>query len=222
MKFDVLILDHDDTCVNSTATIHYPAHLEIMKEMRPDHSPVDLDGWFTKNFHPGIMHYLQKELEFSREELDQELLIWRKFNEMQTPEFFPGIKELISGFRKAGGRITVVSHSEERFIRRFYREKAPEQEPDLIFGWNDDPEKRKPNPWPAREILKTFNIEPSRTLLIDDLRPGIDMAKALNIPTAGAGWGHSIPVIQDYMSKNTDYYFKTVKDLNIFLGIDSD
>ena len=32
MKYKCLILDHDDTIVNSTATIHYPAFQEYMKE----------------------------------------------------------------------------------------------------------------------------------------------------------------------------------------------
>ena len=30
IRFKCLILDHDDTAVDSTASIHYPAHVEIM------------------------------------------------------------------------------------------------------------------------------------------------------------------------------------------------
>ena len=33
--FKCLILDHDDTAVASTPAIHYPAHLEAMRVLRP-------------------------------------------------------------------------------------------------------------------------------------------------------------------------------------------
>ena len=36
MKFQCLILDHDDTAVDSTREIHYPAHLEVMQTLRPE------------------------------------------------------------------------------------------------------------------------------------------------------------------------------------------
>ena len=76
MKYSCLILDHDDTAVDSTAEIHYPAHLEIMKQLRPDLQPVDLENWFRKNFDPGIMEFLKGELGFSEKELQDEIEIW--------------------------------------------------------------------------------------------------------------------------------------------------
>ena len=36
LKYPCLVLDHDDTTVNSTATVHYPAFVEFMKIYRPD------------------------------------------------------------------------------------------------------------------------------------------------------------------------------------------
>jgi len=35
MRYKCLLLDHDDTVVNSTATIHYPAFLEALRLLRP-------------------------------------------------------------------------------------------------------------------------------------------------------------------------------------------
>ena len=35
MRYKCLVLDHDDTVVNSTATIHYPCFCEFLKEVRP-------------------------------------------------------------------------------------------------------------------------------------------------------------------------------------------
>ena len=36
LKYPCLVLDHDDTAVNSTATVHYPAFVAYMKEHHPD------------------------------------------------------------------------------------------------------------------------------------------------------------------------------------------
>ena len=64
LPYQCLILDHDDTAVNSTALIHYPSHVESMRRLRPQTAAIDLNGWFLKNFEPGIMSYLQEELGF--------------------------------------------------------------------------------------------------------------------------------------------------------------
>ena len=36
LKYPCLVLDHDDTAVNSTATVHYPAFVAYMKKFHPD------------------------------------------------------------------------------------------------------------------------------------------------------------------------------------------
>ncbi|KPJ84175.1 MAG: hypothetical protein AMS17_16545, partial [Spirochaetes bacterium DG_61] len=91
MQFKCLILDHDDTAVNSTAEIHYPAHLEVMRVLRPHLVPVSLDEWFLKNFNPGIMEYLIEELGFSEAEVQIEYRIWREHTTRTIPHFFPDI-----------------------------------------------------------------------------------------------------------------------------------
>ena len=62
MKIKCLILDHDDTVVDSTATVHFPAHLEVMKKLRPNHPVINLNTWFEKNFDPGIITFLTEEI----------------------------------------------------------------------------------------------------------------------------------------------------------------
>ncbi len=43
MKYKCLVLDHDDTVVKSTPTIHYPSFIEAMKELRPQMEPYTLE-----------------------------------------------------------------------------------------------------------------------------------------------------------------------------------
>ena len=218
MEFKCLILDHDDTSVSSTAEIHYPAHVETMKKMRPGSEPVSLEEWLRKNFNPGVMEFFTNELHFTEEEIEEEYRIWRKYNEACIPHFFPGIVEMIEKFQKAGGIVAVVSHSESDMIEKHYDVNGKGVKPDIIFGWDYDPAKRKPSVWPVEQILEKYKLTPEDLLMVDDLKPGLEMARNANIKIAGAGWGHSIPEIESHMREHCDYYFKDVEKLSGFLG----
>ena len=217
MKFKCLILDHDDTSVESTPFIHYPAHQEVMRQLRPGRPSVDLDEWFLKNFSPGIMEYMTDELGFSSDEIKEEYRIWRGFTEKRIPPFFPGYLDTLREFKRNGGIITVVSHSEEDLIRRDYRHAGAQDLPELVFGWDFDAGKRKPHPYPVMQILKHFSLNPSEALILDDLKPAVEMSRSTNVPIAAAGWGHSIPQIKEYMEQHCLYYLKSVKEFRTLL-----
>ncbi len=219
MRFKCIIIDHDDTAVNSTARIHYPAHLEVLSRMRPGTPPITLDEWFLKNFHPGIMEYLKNELGMSSEDLEAEYRIWRTFTTARVPDFYPGFVEALIEYRNRGGKIAVVSHSEKNLIERDYRSLGPKKSfmPDIIHGWDYDEKKRKPNPYPVLEILKAFNIKTGHALILDDLKPGVLMAKAAGIHATAAGWSHRIPMIREYMQAHCIAYFQTVKEFADFI-----
>ncbi len=217
--FKCLVLDHDDTAVNSTAAIHYPAHLKGMEVLRPGIPAIDLEGWYLKNFHPGVMEYLVDELGFSEQELEVEYRIWREFNTGAVAEFFPGFLEVLKGFRERGGIVTVVSHSERDVILKAY-ESAPgngDFMPDLVFGWDPEKSRRKPSPWPVEEILRRFGLEKRQVLVLDDLKPGVLMSRAAGVAVAGAGWAHRIPQIQSYMRRHCLAYFETVVEFREFI-----
>lgn len=215
LKYKCLILDHDDTAVDSTASIHYPAHVEIMRQVRPETVPIDLEGWFKKNFDPGIMEYLIGELRFTESEMEQELAIWREFTCSHTPHFYPGFIEFLQTFRSRGGIITVVSHSEAENIKTHYRQadSLGLVSPDAIYGWSFDADKRKPNPYPVLEILKQFGLNRDEALIVDDLKPGVEMARASGVAIAAAGWGHRIPEIRAYMETHCLAYLSDIEEL---------
>ena len=194
LPYKCLILDHDDTAVNSTALIHHPSHVESMRRLRPGTGPIDLEGWFLKNFDPGIMHYLTEELGLSREELEIEYTIWREFNTTRIPPFFPGFLESLDAYRARGGIITVVSHSEKDVILNAYRAAAGDDGwiPDMVFGWDYDETRRKPSPWPVESILRRFSLSPEQALIVDDLKPGVLMSRAAGVRIGAAGWAHRI------------------------------
>ena len=70
MKYKCLILDHDDTVVNSTATIHYPCFMQYMRERYPHLADnYTLESYFVKNFHPGVVSLFRDEIGMSEEEM---------------------------------------------------------------------------------------------------------------------------------------------------------
>ena len=54
-------------------------------------------------------------------------------------------------------------------------------------------------------------------VIVDDLKPGYDMARAYHVPFVGAGWSNNIPEIRNFMKKNSDFYFTKVEELYPFL-----
>lgn len=213
MKYQCLILDHDDTAVNSSAIIHHPAHLESMQTLRPDHPPCTLEEWFLKNFDPGIMAYLRDEIGLNQDELAIEHKFWRRFTTTMTPEFYPGFIEALRCFRAAGGIVTVVSHSEADIIHKHYGDFQP----DAVFGWVEDETKRKPSPWPIEQILQRFHVPKKAALIVDDLKPGVLMAENAGVEIAAAGWAHCVPKIEEFMRAHTSAYLESVEQFAAYI-----
>ena len=118
LRYRLLLLDHDDTTVASTETIHYPAHIESLRQLRPDLEPCTLERWFEVNLEPGISVYLDSL--FSPEQMKEEHVIWTRAMEKQRATFYSGMAELLAEFRQRGGKVAVVSHSQGENIRKDY------------------------------------------------------------------------------------------------------
>ena len=216
MRYKCLVLDHDDTVVNSTATIHYPCFCEFLKDVRPQATHYTLEEYLRWNFDPGIVPFFMGEVGLSEEEMDYEYRFWQNYVKSRIPRVFPGMREILARHKALGGLIAVVSHSVKDTIERDYRENGLPM-PDAIFGWELPPEKRKPEPWALYQIMERFSLQKSDLLMLDDLKPGYDMARAAGVDFAAAGWAYDVPEIEGFMRKNCDFYFKTVQDLGQFL-----
>ena len=216
MKYRCLVFDHDDTVVNSTATIHYPSFIDFLKLYYPEKAGCSLEEYFLFNFEPGFIETCRDEYGMTEEILEQEVEFWLKYVSSHIPEAYPGIRELMWEQRENGGKIAVISHSMKYNILRDYKENGL-PEPDLVFGWEEPPEHRKPMAWPMEQVLQTFGLRPDEVLMIDDLKPGYDMAEKTGVDFAAAGWANDIAKIEKFMRDNCSNYFKTVKELSDFL-----
>lgn len=134
MRYQCLVLDHDDTVVNSTATINYPAFVQTLQKLRPD-VHMTLDDFFSYSFEPGFGALCSDILGFSDAEMDIQYQTWLDYVRTHVPDTFPGMHDLLHRFRAAGGHICVVSHSVPENILRDYRAHDLPT-PELIYGWD--------------------------------------------------------------------------------------
>ena len=213
MRYRCLVLDHDDTVTDSTAHLHYPAFLAAMDALRPGFS-VTLEEYFRLNYHPGFVPFCRDVLGFTEEEFRQEYIIWQSFVNRRIPEVYPGMARIIRRQKAEGGLLCVVSHSVDQAIRRDYA-AASLPEPDLIYGWERPPEERKPSVFPLRDIMNRLGLKQEEMLMVDDLKPGADMARECGVPFAAALWAHQIPEIHADMKKSCPVWFSSPEELEI-------
>ena len=215
MRYKCLVLDHDDTVVASTASIHYPSFVEYMKLARPGVA-YSLEEYFRQNFDPGVLPFFRDVVGLSEQELNEEFHFWQNYLKTRVPRAYDGMREIMLDHRKKGGIIAVVSHSVSSVIERDYRENDL-PEPDVIFGWDYPPEQRKPYPFPLEQIMSRFSLKPADLLVVDDLKPGYDMAAACGVDFCAAGWANDIAEIEQFMRRFGKYYCKHVSDLAALL-----
>ncbi len=215
MKYKCLVFDHDDTVVNSTATIHHPCFELFLKTYFPGRS-CSLEHYFLKNFSPGFLEMCRDEYGMDEATIAEEGRFWLDYVENHIPTAYPGIRAVMERQKAAGGLVTVVSHSHITNILRDWAANGLPV-PDAVYGWERPEDERKPAPFPLEDIMRRFSLAPSELLVIDDLKPGYDMARAAGVDFAAVGWANDIAPIEEFMRANCENYFKTVEELDAFL-----
>ncbi len=217
MKYKCLVLDHDDTVVNSTATIHYPCFIEFLGIYYPELvKNYTLESYFVKNFHPGVSSLFLDEIGMTEEEFLAEQKYWENYVKGHVPSAYEGIGDIIRDFRNTGGIIAVDSHSMTSYIERDFKFNSLPS-PDVIYGWDIPKEKRKPAPDTLFNLMERYSLSPREVLVVDDLKPGYDMARAAGVDFAAAGWAYDVEEIRAFMKKNCDFYLKSVSELRTLL-----
>lgn len=216
LKYPCLILDHDDTVVQSEATVNYPFFVDFLKEYRPGMTITEHD-YISGCFHPGYIEMCRQRFSFTDEELLTEYTAWKEHIRHHIPAPYPGIGALLRRYKAAGGKICVASQSAQENILRDYKTHFG-IEPDEIYGWDLEPEHRKPSPWAIGQVMKKYGFSPAQLLVVDDMKPAVEMARAAGVEIAFAGWGRlEYPQISSQMTAMCDYAFSTVEQLEAFL-----
>ena len=214
-RYRCLILDHDDTTVDSTRAVNYPQFREALARFRPD-MDISEEQFFLYCFDLGFYPMCEQVLRYTPEEQQAHVAMWKEYHKTHHPKFFPGMPEIIRRQKDEGGYVCVVSHSDDDVILAAYDE-AGVPRPDLIFGGEQPSERQKPNPWPLEEILRRLSLTPQECLMVDDMPHGGQMARAAGVEFACAGWYGMLPSIEARMRQCCDYFFPTVEAFSAFL-----
>ena len=216
LKYPCLVLDHDDTVVQSETTINYPFFCYILDQFRPGQT-ITQEEYTNGCFSPGFVQMCRERYQFTDQELKDEYQQWMNFVMSHTPDPFPGIRELIHRYKQAGGILCVVSHSSIINITRDYQTHFGIL-PDDIYGWDLPENQRKPSTYPLEQIMKKYNLRPDQLLVVDDLKPAWVMCKNAGVPIAFAAWSKkNCPAILNEMTELCDFTFYSPEELEALL-----
>ena len=216
LKFPCLVLDHDDTVVQSETTVNYPYFCYILDVFRPG-TTITLEEYIRGCCELGFADMCRRWYSFTEQELADEYIGWKDYIRSHVPPPYPGFADIIRRQKEAGGLVCVVSHSSEEIIKRDYMTHFGIC-PDDIYGWDLPQEQRKPNPYPLAQIMAKHRLEPSQLLVVDDMLPGVEMARKAGVPIAFAGWSKTeVPSIAAKTQTFCDYAFYSPRDLEAFL-----
>ena len=215
-KYKCLVLDHDDTVVQSEATVNYPCFCRYLEQYRPGMS-ISLEDYVGDCNQMAFIDMCRRRFGMTDAELDTEYQFWKDYAASHIPDAFDGIRALLHRFRASGGVICVSSMAAQENILRDYRTHFG-LEPDRIFGWDLPEAYRKPHPWALQQIRAEFGFRPEEILVVDDMKFAVPMARSAGCPIAFAGWGRkAFPQICREMESLCDFSFYSTEELEKFL-----
>ena len=216
LKFPCLVLDHDDTVVQTEKTLGYPYFCYILDQFRPGQT-ISFHDYVHDCHELGFSEMCRKRWQFTQEEQKEEYRGWMEYVMTHIPEVFSGIGDVIRRQKEAGGLVCVVSHSSQKNITRDYAHHFAIA-PDAIYGWDLPEDQRKPNPYPLLDIMERYQLSPKDILVVDDMKLAWKMANPLGVPIAFAAWGkEEFPELSKEMRQLCDFTFESPEKLEEFL-----
>lgn len=216
LKYPCLVLDHDDTVVQSEKTIGYPFFCYILSQYRPGKS-ITLKEYVHDCHSLGFADMCRQRFQFTEQELHDEYIGWMEYVKTHIPDPYPGIGDVIRRQKQEGGLICVVSHSSIQNITRDYDVHFGIQ-PDAIYGWDLPEHQRKPNPYPLEHIMERYRLKPEDLLVVDDMKLAWQMAQPVGVPIAFAAWGKTdFPELSEEMRQICNFSFASTNELQKFL-----
>ena len=216
LKYSCLVLDHDETVVQSEKTIGFPCFCQTLRRLRPGRT-ITLDEYVRGCHELGFVDMCRQWFDFTDDEMQEESRDWMEYAKVHVPDPFPGIEQIIQRQKREGGLLCVVSHSSSRNISRDYAAHFGLQ-PDMIYGCDYPKEQQKPNSYPLQDLMERYGLKPEELLVVDDMKLACQMAQPVNVAVAFAAWGKTeFPEIAREMRALCKYSFETTEELYRFL-----
>lgn len=216
LRYKCLVLDHDDTVVQTDKTSGYPFFCQTLSRLRPGET-ISFPDYVHDCHNFGFAEMCRRRWHFTPEEQKAEHADWMAHVATHVPDCFPGIGNVIRRQKEAGGLVCVVSHSSVQNITRDYAVHFGLQ-PDAIYGWDYPEHQRKPNPFPLEDIMARFSLSPGDILVVDDMKLAWKMAEPLGVSVAFAAWSRrEFPELSGEMTRLCQYTFDAPEKLEEFL-----
>ena len=216
LKYKCLVLDHDDTVVQTEKTIGYPYFCYILDQFRPGET-ISFQDYVHDCHNVGFAEMCRRRWQFTEKEQKDEYMGWMDYVLTHIPEIFTGIDRIIRRQKEEGGLVCVVSLSPAHDILRAYKEHF-DLIPDDLYTHDMPRHMRKPNPYPLEQIMQKFDLKPEEILVVDDLKLAWMMAHPLGVPVAYAAWSKiDFPDLTAEMRQICDYSFDSTETLEKFL-----
>ena len=216
MKYRCLVLDHDDTVVQTEKTIGYPYFRDYIERIRPGMTLTFAE--YVRDCNNMVFADMcRQRWNMTEEELTQEYLGWKAYSRVNVPEVCEGIGNVIRRQKEAGGIVCVSSLSTREIIQRDFLHHFGFL-PDAIYDYDLPPHLRKPSTYALDRIMADFGLKPEEMLMVDDMKLGWAMAHAAGVDTAFAGWSKlDFPELSKEMRSLCRYAFDTPGELEGFL-----
>lgn len=216
LKYPCLVLDHDDTVVQTEKAMAYPFFKAFIERIRPGRTVTYQE--YVRGCSTMVFADMCRTLwQFTEDELKEEYVTWKAFTRENIPPLCPGIERIVQRQKEEGGLVCVASLSTEEVILRDYSRHFGFI-PDAVYDYDLPVDKRKPNPYPLQDIMERFHLRPEEILMVDDMKLGWDMASRVGVPTAFAGWSkEELPEMARQMRSVFDYSFNSTDALYRFL-----
>ena len=216
LKYKCLVLDHDDTVVQTERAIGYPYFRDYIEKIRPGQTLTYPD--YVRDCNNMVFADMcRKRWRFTEEELTEEYLGWKAYSRMNTPPLCPGMDAVIRRQKELGGLVCVASLSTKEIIERDFLHHFGFL-PDAVYDYDLPVHQRKPNPFALTDLMERLNLRPEDMIMVDDMKLGCQMAQSVGVTAVFAGWSKAdFPELTEEMRSICDHSFDSAEDLEHFL-----
>lgn len=216
LKFPCLVLDHDDTVVQTEKTIGYPYFRDYIERIRPGRT-LSFPEYVRDCNNMIFADMCREKWKMTEAELNEEYLGWKAYSRVHIPAACPGLDRIIKRQKELGGMVFVASLSTREIIERDFLHHFGIL-PDGIYDYDLPADKRKPNAFALTDIRERYGFSAEQILMVDDMKLGWQMADSVGVATAFAGWSKAefVELTQE-MRRFCDFAFDTPAQLETFL-----
>lgn len=211
----VFVFDFDDTIVDSTPKIHYEAYKQFCELTNKKY--LSLKEYYCELFNKTYVEFL-KDMNLTDEEYKLEYQNWKKYTSTHHPIPFNKILSLLEYINLKGHKLVICSQSDRKTIENFFTKTFVKVDL-IIAGDRIHPERNKPYNYPINLIKKQFNVDNSQIIVVDDMKPGLLMAKNNDVKSIGVLYSGYHDMLRNEIYELSTVVAETIEDLISYIKL---